>query len=123
MSAEQRLDGEVALVVGGTRNIGLGAAMALQAAGARVCVVGRSSRDALRRSLEMLEARGEAIGMLADASDEDGGRTSRIDAGPTRAGSAVTTGCSCRATGAGSPSLGWISGLAVALIVARRRRT
>jgi 3-oxoacyl-[acyl-carrier protein] reductase len=67
-----RLGGEVALVVGGTRNIGLGIAEALQAAGASVCIVGRSNAAGLERALERLESSGEAIGILADVAEEAG---------------------------------------------------
>jgi 3-oxoacyl-[acyl-carrier protein] reductase len=65
------LNGETALVIGGTRNIGLSIAQALQSAGARVAIVGSADQTALDSALDTLNtAGGEAIGFLADMSDE-----------------------------------------------------
>lgn len=58
------LSGEVALVTGGSRGIGLAAAMALAAAGAKVAVTARSGVD------EAAEAVGhDAIGLACNVSD------------------------------------------------------
>ena len=71
MSWDVNLEGETALVVGGTRNIGLCIAGALQSAGAGVCVVGGSDETALGEALEHLAATGgPATGLIADISDE-----------------------------------------------------
>ena len=71
MSWNINLDGETALVVGGTRNIGLSIAEALQSAGAAVCVVGGSDKAALQVALERLAgATGNATGLVADITDE-----------------------------------------------------
>ncbi|MGI9260364.1 MAG: SDR family NAD(P)-dependent oxidoreductase [Gammaproteobacteria bacterium] len=65
------LEGETALVVGGTRNIGLAVAASLQDAGAKVCIVGGSDADALESALTDLNAdNGGATGIIADISDE-----------------------------------------------------
>ena len=65
------LQGETALVVGGTRNIGLSIAQALQSAGAAVAIVGGSDQTALDESLDVLGAgAGPTIGFLADMSEE-----------------------------------------------------
>ncbi len=65
------LEGETALVVGGTRNIGLAVAASLRDAGAKVCIVGGSDPSALESALADLNADGgEATGIIADISDE-----------------------------------------------------
>jgi len=65
------LEGETALVVGGTRNIGLAVAKALQGAGAKVCVVGGSDSAALANALtELGTAEGKITGLVADITDE-----------------------------------------------------
>jgi len=65
------LQGETALVTGGSRNIGLAIAEILRAAGARVCVVGLSDQGALEQAVRRLDAEGrEAMGVLARVSDE-----------------------------------------------------
>ena len=64
------LDGETALVVGGTRNIGLSIAEALHGAGAAVCIVGGSDHAALEAALGTLpDAEGRVRGLIADVSD------------------------------------------------------
>ena len=66
-----KLEGETALVVGGTRNIGLAIAQALHAAGANVCVVGGSDPEALASALTELGADNrKTTGLLADITDE-----------------------------------------------------
>jgi 3-oxoacyl-[acyl-carrier protein] reductase len=70
------LSGETALVVGGSRNIGLGIAQALQSAGASVAIVGASDQGAIDDALGTLKANGgNAIGHLADMSDESAVKT------------------------------------------------
>ena len=65
------LEGETALVVGGTRNIGLAVAKALRGAGANVCVVGGSDSAALAHALtELGAAEGKTTGLVADITDE-----------------------------------------------------
>jgi len=66
-----KLEGETALVVGGTRNIGLAIAQALKGAGASVCVVGGSDPEALTKALtELGTDDGRTTGLLADITDE-----------------------------------------------------
>jgi len=68
------LDGRVALVTGGSRGIGLGAAVALAAEGARVAVAARS-RDAVEAAAAQVGGQGfvfdsddlDAVGPLVDA--------------------------------------------------------
>jgi 3-oxoacyl-[acyl-carrier protein] reductase len=65
------LTGETALVIGGTKNIGLAVAQALQSAGAAVAIVGGSDQAALDNALDTLsKSGGEAIGFLKDMSEE-----------------------------------------------------
>ncbi len=65
------LEGETALVVGGTRNIGLAVAQALRGAGAQVCVVGSADTAALANALtELGAAEGKTTGILADITNE-----------------------------------------------------
>jgi 3-oxoacyl-[acyl-carrier protein] reductase len=71
VNANVDLTGETALIVGGTRNIGLAIAHALLGAGANVCVVGGSDSEALASALQTLNERdANATGLLADISDE-----------------------------------------------------
>jgi 3-oxoacyl-[acyl-carrier protein] reductase len=65
------LDGETALVIGGTRNIGLSIAEALKSAGASVCVVGGTDHSAMEMALTHLQKfNGQSMGLIADISDE-----------------------------------------------------
>ena len=65
----QRLDGKRALVTGGTRGIGLGAAVALAEAGAHVTVVSRTAGD-VATIVEALQAAGlAAAGAALDVTD------------------------------------------------------
>ena len=71
MDTSVNLDGETALIVGGTRNIGLGVAQALHGAGASICVVGGSDPSALANALEDLGSNdGRVTGLIADISKE-----------------------------------------------------
>ncbi|WP_428097178.1 SDR family NAD(P)-dependent oxidoreductase [Candidatus Rariloculus sp.] len=66
------LSAEVALVTGGSRNIGLAVAKALRAAGARVCIWGGSDRAALEAALVALgDDAGAAMGGLVKVEDEN----------------------------------------------------
>ena len=66
------LSKEVALVTGGSRNIGLAIAQTLRASGARVCIWGSSDAAALDQALSLLDGdRSARIGMLVNVEDED----------------------------------------------------
>jgi 3-oxoacyl-[acyl-carrier protein] reductase len=65
------LEGETALVTGGSRNIGLAVAEALRSGGARVCLVGLSDREALDAAVEKLDPdRKDVMGELVDVAEE-----------------------------------------------------
>jgi len=71
MSSNIDLTGETALVVGGTRNIGLAIAEALLDAGASVCVIGGSDPEALADALRVLRAPDRNVsGLVANITDE-----------------------------------------------------
>ncbi len=70
MQCTPNLAGEVAVVTGGTRNIGLAIARTLAAHGASVCVTGQADQAALERALATLTADGaQATGLLGDVAD------------------------------------------------------
>ena len=65
------LDGRVAIVTGGGRNIGRAIALALAEGGAAVVVNGRANREAVDGVVREIEARGgAALAALADVADE-----------------------------------------------------
>jgi 2-deoxy-D-gluconate 3-dehydrogenase len=65
-----KLDGKIALVVGGTRGLGQSMAMALAAAGADVCVVGRGP-EGLQETAEAITRLGrQGTYLAADVTDE-----------------------------------------------------
>jgi 3-oxoacyl-[acyl-carrier protein] reductase len=65
------LEGEVALVTGGSRNIGLAIAQALVDSGAKVCIWGRTNIEALDRALDALGgARESTSGRLVELPNE-----------------------------------------------------
>lgn len=71
MSLEQTFAGKVALVTGAGRNIGRTIAMDMAARGASLVINGRSDRAAVDAVVaEINAAGGQAIGCLADVSDE-----------------------------------------------------
>ncbi|MEX1056153.1 MAG: SDR family oxidoreductase [Natronospirillum sp.] len=66
------LTDQVAIITGGTRNIGLATAKALLAHGARVCVVGGRDAAALAAALDTLGGESDRVtGLLASVADED----------------------------------------------------
>jgi len=66
------LSNEVALVTGGSRNIGLAIARALQGAGAQVCIWGGSDQTALDDALSRLDTdAGAVMGRLVKVEDEN----------------------------------------------------
>lgn len=65
------LEGETAVVIGGTGVLGGAMAIALADAGARVALVGRSVERGSRRVAEIEESRGVAMFLAADAVDRD----------------------------------------------------
>jgi NAD(P)-dependent dehydrogenase (short-subunit alcohol dehydrogenase family) len=64
-----RLEGKRALVTGGTRGIGLGAAVALAEAGADVTIVSRTAEDVAATVEAMLDADLSASGLALDVTD------------------------------------------------------
>lgn len=67
----KELEGSVALVTGGARNIGRAIALDLAAGGAAVMVTARSDITGLAETVAMIESRGgRAAAMLADVTDE-----------------------------------------------------
>ena len=64
-----RLDGRRALVTGGTRGIGLGAAAALAEAGAAVTILSRSEQDVSRTTAAMRQRQWAAEGVALDVTD------------------------------------------------------
>lgn len=71
MAVLHDLSGEVAVVTGGTRNIGLATAKLLREHGAKVCVVGGSDAASLSRALsELGGSSNEVTGLLADVGHE-----------------------------------------------------
>ncbi len=64
-----RLDGKHALVTGGTRGIGLGAAVALAEAGAAVTVVARRAEDVTETVAALIAAGHRASGSTLDVTD------------------------------------------------------
>src|SRR5215217_7034493 len=77
-----RLDGKRALVTGGTRGIGLGAAVALAEAGAAVTVSARTASDIEALVNEMAEAGLVAEGVALDITDTETVRTFVNDVEP-----------------------------------------
>ena len=62
----------MALVTGGSRNIGLAIAQTLRASGARVCIWGSSDNEALDQALSSLDGDpATRIGMLVKVEEED----------------------------------------------------
>ena len=73
MTTERDLEGRVALVTGGSRNIGRAIALALSDAGAAVIINCRASRDEADAVVAEVESRGgRAISHVADVTDETG---------------------------------------------------
>ena len=71
MANERELQGRVALVTGGARNIGRAIALALADAGAAVVVNARTSRDEAESVVREIErAGGKSMAHLADVTDE-----------------------------------------------------
>lgn len=66
------LDGRVALVTGGTKGIGLAAARALAAAGARVAVCARTAEDCEKVAAELASTGAEALPVVGHVGREEG---------------------------------------------------
>jgi NAD(P)-dependent dehydrogenase (short-subunit alcohol dehydrogenase family) len=77
-----RLDGKRALVTGGTRGIGLGAAVALAEAGAHVTVAARTAEDVTDVVEAMAEAGFASEGVALDITDFDTVRSFVEDSAP-----------------------------------------
>ncbi|KKB08041.1 SDR family NAD(P)-dependent oxidoreductase [Devosia chinhatensis] len=77
-----RLDGKRALVTGGTRGIGLGAAVALAEAGAHVTIAARTASDIETVVSEMAAAGLEAEGVALDITDNRAVKTYVADVEP-----------------------------------------
>jgi NAD(P)-dependent dehydrogenase (short-subunit alcohol dehydrogenase family) len=77
-----RLDGKRALVTGGTRGIGLGAAVALAEAGASVTIAARTAADIEAVVNRMADAGLSAEGVALDITDHEATRTFVNDVEP-----------------------------------------
>ena len=77
-----RLDGKRALVTGGTRGIGLGAAVALAEAGAAVTIAARTAEDVETVVNEMAAAGLDAEGVALDVTDNEAVKTFITDVDP-----------------------------------------
>jgi 3-oxoacyl-[acyl-carrier protein] reductase len=69
---DYQISGRVALVVGGSKGIGLEVARALAAEGARVAVVARTPKHINRAVEAITDGGGDAVGVSADMSSETG---------------------------------------------------
>ncbi|NRB54412.1 MAG: SDR family oxidoreductase [Salinicola sp.] len=70
MSADRALTGKVALVTGGSRNIGRSVAIELARQGADVAVVARGDGESMQSTLAAIEAAGQqALGVVADVAN------------------------------------------------------
>lgn len=71
MGPVARLDGQVAVITGGSRGIGWRVSQGLADAGASVVMIGRD-RDRLRVAADELKARGhQVLGLAADVAKEE----------------------------------------------------
>ena len=77
-----RLDGKRALVTGGTRGIGLGAAVALAEAGAHVTIAARTAADVETVVNQMADAGMAAEGVALDITDVQAVRAFIVEAEP-----------------------------------------
>ena len=68
-SVSDELRGQVAIVTGAGRGVGRATALALARAGARIGVVARSGDQIAQTALEISEAGGEALAVVADVRD------------------------------------------------------
>ena len=69
--SEKELDGRVAVITGGARNIGHAIALDLAAGGANVTVVARSDMKGIRSTVTEIEAKGrKALGLQVDVTSE-----------------------------------------------------
>ena len=69
--SERELDGRVAIVTGGARNIGRAIALDLAEGGANVTVVARSDMKGIRSTVSEIEAKGrKALGLQVDVTSE-----------------------------------------------------
>ena len=69
--SERELDGRVAIVTGGARNIGRAIALDLAEGGANVTVVARSDMKGIRSTVSEIEAKGrKALGLQIDVTSE-----------------------------------------------------
>jgi 3-oxoacyl-[acyl-carrier protein] reductase len=69
--SDKELDGRVAVITGGARNIGHAIALDLAAGGANITVVARSDMKGIRSTVAEIEAKGrKALGLQVDVANE-----------------------------------------------------
>src|SRR5262245_21724848 len=89
-----RLDGQVAVITGGARGIGLATAQAFAAAGARVVLVDREHDEAKKAAAMLSNAESHALDVTRETDvdrffDDLAARTGRIDILVNNAGASI----------------------------------
>ena len=102
MSVDFSLAGQVALVTGSTRGIGLGIARAMAAAGAKVVVSSESAEDTAATAARLRDAGLDVRGMACDVTDADA-QALLVERTLAECGSLSVLVCNAGITGAPGP--------------------